>query len=921
MSYFKPMKLGLTNAFIIFIVSILAFIFSLNMFDSSKADEITTQALQTIDLSATTTPIILGANDDDNLGGSGSQNTFTNLTRARPLATGDFNKDGLPDIAIGAPNADYTPPGVGGVNRPNTGAVYIIFGRNAITSNLQIDTNVTAISQPDIKIYGAVSNDNVGFSLAVADINDDSTEDLLIGAPGFDFGSPLRADTGAVYVMLGASALTAKTIDLSVANAINIAIYGEKAGDKFGTSLAAGNFGGTATAPDILVGAVGSKGPANDRTDGGAAYFLYGGAALTPNPANTTRVQDLATLPANGIIYGNTGSLFGSSVAVGDVTAGSPGDLIVGAPKANRPAGTGTTAADDTGAVYIFNGGANLVPTAPATQKIIDIATAGQSVSIYGATTGDHLGVSVAAGDVTGDGIADVAAGAPDADGFQDARANSGEAYVIAGAAALPARINVSVANVTLTIFGESVDAHAGSTVAIGRLNTNGNIDSNPELLVGSPGALSGKGSVSAFYGGTSLTALASRDIFLGQDDFRVLGQVAGDEMGWGIVATDLDGNRGGDLVLSAPFATPLSASPVPRSKAGEVYVVLAVTDNVPPLSQPPLVQVTLPNGAETLLGGSVSVINWTASDPNGDNTLQSFEIRLSIDGGANYNTIIASNLSGTARTFNWTVNSGINTNSARIRVIATDNTGATGQDDSNANFSITDPGITVELLTPNGGESILAGQTYRINWEVPVASAAQVRGFDLFLSTDGGTTFNTSIISNPVNPALGPGIRFYDWMVPANIGCTSMGRVLIVATSITGARSTDMSAANFSTVGPGPTINTASMELDETLSRLVLRTIQPPTGTEILFLPTAVIEISTTEAGTTFATFSKPFKNKKEGKVAITKGTINNQDLNLFFPDGATRILRITNPPCGVTTLRIRRQGSIFVIAPPPPG
>jgi hypothetical protein len=916
MSHFKPTKLGVTNALIFFIISLLAFIVSVNMFDSSKADEITTQALQTIDLASPTPFTILGANEDDNLGGSGSQNTFTNLTRARPLATGDFNKDGIQDIAIGAPNADFTPPGVGSTNRPNTGAVYIIFGRSSFTSATVIDTNVAATSQPDIKIYGAVSNDNVGFSLAVADINDDTTEDLLIGAPGVDFGSPSRADTGAVYVMLGSSTLAAKTIDLSVANAINIAIYGEKAGDKFGTSVAAGSFGGAAAAPDILVGAVGSKGPANDRTDAGAAYFLYGGAALTPNPANTTRVQDLAVLKANGTIYGANGSLLGSSVAVGNVNATSPGDLILGAPKANRPVGTGSTAADDTGAVFIVYGGDNLNPTAPATEKIIDLAVTGQSVAIYGANTGDHLGVSVAAGDVTGDGIADIAIGAPDADGFQEARLESGEAYVIAGSAALPARINVSLTSVTLTVFGESVNAHTGSTVAIGRLNTDGNIDTNAELLVGSPGALSNKGSVSAFFGGASLTALQSRDIFLGQDDLRVLGQATDDELGWAIAAGDVDGNRGGDLILSAPFAAPSTPA---RLEAGEVYVVLAANDDVPPLSQPPVVQVTLPNGGETLVGGSIFNITWTASDPNGDDSIQAFEIRLSIDGGANFNTIIASNISGTARMFAWTVNGGINTASARIRVIATDNTGATGQDDSNANFSITDPGIAVHLLAPNGGESIIAGQTFRITWEVPVVSEAQVRGFDLFLSTDAGATFTRSIQSDPVNPKLGPTVRFFDWVVPADIGCTTTARVLVVATSITGARSTDTSDANFSTVGPGPSINTAEIALDETLSRLVLRTIPPPIGTEILFSQNAVLEISTTEAGTTFVTFSKPFKFKKGGKVVITKGTINNQDLNLFFPDGATRILRVTNPPCGVTVLRIRRQGAVFVIAPPP--
>jgi hypothetical protein len=916
------MKTLLPRALFFFIVPILALIFALNLFTSSKADDISTQALQTIDLSVTAPSVnFIGANEDDNLGGSGSQDTFTNLTRSRPLATGDFNKDGIQDLVVGGPNVDYTPPGVGGTNRPNTGAVYILFGRNTFAPLTLIDANIASPGQPDIQIYGASSDDNVGFAVAVGDINGDGTDDLLIGAPGVNFGSPSRPDTGAVYVMLGSSTLVPKTIDLAVANSINIVIYGEKADDKFGAALAAGNVGGATATADILIGAPGSKGPdpgtpANVRTDGGAAYVLYGGTAFTPNPPNLTAILDLAVSQANVKIFGATGSLLGSSVAIGDVNATSPGDLILGAPKANRPVGTGSTAADDTGAAYVVYGGDNLAPTPPATFKTVDITLAGQSVSIYGATTGDHLGASVAAGDVTGDGNADLAIGAPDADGPLDARLDSGEAYLISGSSSLPARINVTLTTVSLTIFGESVDDHTGSTVAVGRLNTTGNIDTLAEFLVGSPGALANRGSVSAFYGGASLTALSSRDLFLGQDDLRVLGQAAGDELGWAIVTLDLDSNRGGDLVVSAPFGTPFAAFPQARPQSGRAYILLAASDTVPPINQPPLVQVTAPNGGETLLGGSTFPITWTASDPDDDDTIQGFEIRLSIDGGTNFNTIIASNVAGTARTFNWTVNGGLNTNTARIRVMATDNAGGTAQDASNANFTITDPGILVNLLTPNGGESLKFGQTFTITWEVDAATAAQLRGFDLFLSVDGGLTFNRSIQSDPINPAIGPAVRLFNWTVPSDT-CTTQARVLVVATSLTGVRSTDASAANFSITGLGPTIDTSAMDLDSANGRLVLRTIQPPIGNEIVAAPNAVLEISSTEAGTTFFTFSKSLKIKKGGRKIITKGTINDLDVSVFFPDQAIRFLRITNPPCGITLLRVRRQGDLLVLAP----
>jgi hypothetical protein len=33
------------------------------------------------------------------------------------------------------------------------------------------------------------------------------------------------------------------------------------------------------------------------------------------------------------------------------------------------------------------------------------------------------------------------------------------------------------------------------------------------------------------------------------------------------------------------------------------------------------------------------------------------------------------------------------------------------------------------------------------------------------------------------------------------------------------------------------------------------------------------------------------------------------------FFPDGALRIIRITNPTCGITRLRVRRTGNTLVV------
>jgi hypothetical protein len=107
----------------------------------------------------------------------------------------------------------------------------------------------------------------------------------------------------------------------------------------------------------------------------------------------------------------------------------------------------------------------------------------------------------------------------------------------------------------------------------------------------------------------------------------------------------------------------------------------------------PPSVVVTAPNNIQTLTVGVAFMITWTASDTSG--LIVSQEIRLSIDGGLTFPTVIA-NPPGSSNSFPWTPTSADVTTQGRIRVTATDNsvpTPATGRDASNANFAVAEPG------------------------------------------------------------------------------------------------------------------------------------------------------------------------------------------------------------------------------------
>jgi len=107
------------------------------------------------------------------------------------VGTGDFDRDGYDDLAIGVPGE-----GVGSENA--AGAVNVIYGGPAGLASARAE--VWDQDSPEIG-SAAESGDGFGSTVAVCDFDGDGFEDLLIGVPYEDVGSV--SDAGIVQVIRG----------------------------------------------------------------------------------------------------------------------------------------------------------------------------------------------------------------------------------------------------------------------------------------------------------------------------------------------------------------------------------------------------------------------------------------------------------------------------------------------------------------------------------------------------------------------------------------------------------------------------------------------------------------------------------------------------------------------------------------------
>ena len=308
----------------------------------------------------------------------------------------------------------------------------LVTGAGVFSSSVGIG----ALPTSTLPVYGVTSGEGSRATVAeLGDVNGDHIDDYAVGMPSSDAGG---TDSGIVYVFLGkAGAATPTATSLNLASA-SFRITGH-GGEMLGYALAGGDLNGDGRA-DIAIGAPMAGAPA--KSNGGAVYIVYG--QTSPTDLSTTTLSTAGytndpTAPATQSPLGSRYDGFqvdshtGMTLAVTpDVNvrngnAGSDGaglnDLIIGMPDAalHRPGG---------GGVAVLYGKRTSVHI-----NLSDLWEAGYPYYFhidYPALDNQHVGESVAAvGDVTGDGVPDVALGAPQAD--PGGRVDAGSVWIISG--------------------------------------------------------------------------------------------------------------------------------------------------------------------------------------------------------------------------------------------------------------------------------------------------------------------------------------------------------------------------------------------------------------------------------------------------------------------------------------------------------
>jgi hypothetical protein len=408
---------------------------------------------------------------------------------------------------------------------------YVVFGKKD-----KSPVELSAIAAGDRDAGGfAIHADNtakaIGFNVGAAgDFDGDGLADVVVNV---QYGRLDSNNAGRSYVVFGQRGTAAVELSAVAQGHGGVAINAEPGGHSDGVVAGAGDVNGDGMA-DLVIGM-----PQNNRS-----YVVLGRPGTAPIDLGAVSAGD-GGFSMDGYGYDAAGS---SVAAAGDVNGDGLADVLIGAPGSYwKVEGQGRT--------YVVFGrkGTDHVQLRDLGDSHGGYIIAGEGISYDFSGTG-----AAGAGDINGDGLADILVGAPGADVDYDQQDSAGRAYLVLGK---PDTAPVELTAVTdgtspgITIFGECLYGRMGSSVS-GAGDVDG--DGLPDLIVSAAWCDLG----GTHYAGRSYVIFGSTKGAFAPTDFSEVGGPGDDKLTGTADGNGLAGGAGNDTLVGNGGADVLAGGP-----------------------------------------------------------------------------------------------------------------------------------------------------------------------------------------------------------------------------------------------------------------------------------------------------------------------------------------------------------------------